>query len=364
MNFSWFRSSLGLVSRPEPDNAAAAAAAAHHHQRQTPRLAPNSLVPSVCEGDGSDNDDDDDDFERLSWREATRQLFGGCDNDDSSECCQEKIEMGTSTMVHIRQQESWDCGVACLQMIGHWLAAAATAAAAAADQQQCATSCVSRDSILQAAETTSIWTVDLVHVLQGWYDDDDDERDGKQQFSYLFCSKTLHLNEDLELSRYYAADFGPDRVRVSRRLQSLRDHGWPALQVSGLSLCQVVDCIARENCVAIALVDNHHNHADDNSSHLSATFGTSSSLSSYVGHFVILTGISNDPEHLSEAIQDSTGTTAGTARRETCCLVVQNPGCDAFVSYWSLARFERAWRAEGTDEDILFIVRHDKSERL
>jgi Guanylylate cyclase len=234
-------------------------------------------------------------------------------------------------------------------MIGHWLAPAGKRVS------------VNRDSILQAAETESIWTVDLVHVLQGW---NNDERHGQLQFSYLFCSKTLQLNEDLQQSRYYATDFGPDRIRVSRRLQSLHERAWPALQVSGLSLRRVLDCIERENCVAIALVDNHHGR--DNASHVStATSVDTSSLSSYVGHFVILTGVSSDPKHLSEAMQDSTDTemtASSSASSETWCLVVQNPGCEAPVSYWSLARFERAWRADGTDEDILFIVRHDKQE--
>ncbi len=82
--------------------------------------------------------------------------------------------------------------------------------------------------------------------------------------------------------------------------------------------------IERHDCMAIALVD----HAVL----LNQTTGP------YVGHYIVLAGID---------------TTHDTDEDDT--LVVYNPAMDTVLTQISLDTFERAWRAQGTDEDIVFV---------
>jgi Guanylylate cyclase len=149
---------------------------------------------------------------------------------------------------------------------------------------------------------------------------------------------------------------------------------WPALQQSHLSLQHIVDCIQRYNCIAIALVDNHVLCCPTVTDPTTTTTTAAASVSNnnpndtYVGHYVVLVGVSDDPEHMRQAVtMDTTSATAGPPQPPlesppySYCLVVHNPASSeaaAAVSYWTLPHFERSWRAHGTDDDIIFVVKH------
>lgn len=254
--------------------------------------------------------------EEQAWGDAICTLFRSCES---------YADKGVATIHHVRQEQSWDCGIACLQMAAAWLGL----------------SNYSRDWMLGRASTESIWTVDLVFVLQNLRRDN---------FAYLFCSRTFGINESLQDVRYYAAAFAEDRVRVSRRFQHIKEQEWPTAHMSRLSIQSVVACIQRRNCIAIVLVDNHI--LRPNLSHR---------IDTYVGHYILIAGTSDDPHHLRQAA-DAAGNSTTSGQKHDYCLVVHNPGCDSTVSYYTCPHFECSWRANGTDEDILFLVKHDKIE--
>lgn len=215
--------------------------------------------------------------------------------------------------------------------------------------------CYDRNWMLEQAATDSIWTADLIVILQEFW-----QRSGGN-FSYLFCSRTLAVNEGLQDVRYYAATFAEDRVRVASRLQLIHKHGWPALPISHLSVDIVVHCIQRHDCIAIALVDNHA---------LCPTDAATKTNDTYVGHYIVLAGVSNDPDHIHQAVLWDTSTAAAAAAAAAAategydhsyCLVMHNPASDETTSYITVLHFERAWRAHGTDEDILFLAKHSST---
>lgn len=243
---------------------------------------------------------------------------------------------------------------------------------------------------------------------------------------------------------YYKDTFVQDRVRIQQRLRQMavihdhcnddNEHNYinsdccvptminnriyqgPTGTTTGssfLSMDQIIHCIQHENCVAIALVDNtiftntfsatavtrscttatatatnnpvtdttngkpKHDHTNHNNNH------------AYVGHYVIIVGISYDKEHVQKAswwkksAKDDNNTSSKllvpseryTANEnvstlhqnnDACCFVIYNPANRSRSSHYnstttpeyvSITQFERAWRAYGTDDDIIFIAK-------
>ena len=106
----------------------------------------------------------------------------------------------------------------------------------------------------------------------------------------------------------------------------------------GLDL--LVDVIAREECIAMVLIDN---------AVLKRSGGD------YAGHYVLLVGISTDTEDIAQA-------EACCGKEEDppstpYCLVVKNPNWPESITFVTPTRFEEAWRANGTDEDVILIAK-------
>jgi len=246
---------------------------------------------------------------------------------------------GVTQLKHVQQLSNWDCGVACLLMAVDWLCDGGASSSQHDKEEQ-------RDWMLKQAGTQSIWTIDLVWILYCLK---------KQQrlkflslplsFSYLLCSQTLSVNEDLSDYSYYRDAFSQDRIRVQKRFAAANELQLPVFQTSHLSLEQVTDCIRRNNCIAIALVDNKRLIGNTNQP--------------YCGHYIVLAGISCNESDIEEAKQKEGPSLFVLGEAETrSCLVVKNPGSTESVSYFTLRHFERAWRAKGTDEDIIFIAKN------
>jgi len=182
-----------------------------------------------------------------------------------------------------------------------------------------------------------------------------------------------------------------------------------------LSLSTVIKIIRRDDCVAIVLLDNrvlteklssslhfgsttiveknqntftsfasflHHyddNYHDNNSSgddngndngngngngDGDDDDDTDNENQQYVGHYVVLCGISDDPRHLVTAKdyendinnKKTKNNNSEEEHRTDFCFVLRNPA-PSFSSYMFVTpyRFEASWRASGTDQDIIFI---------
>ena len=269
----------------------------------------------------------DDETNHEQWIELVKFLLGDSyrdfENVDLVDLCREQI-IPTATLIRrVEQLESWDCGMACLLMAMDW----------ARHEHQQQAPC-SRQDLLQEIATQSVWTVDLVWLLHKHID----QRGLGLRF--LFSSWELQVNTSLLQFDYYKAAFRSDRERVNAIFDRLRQQELPVIQQRNLSLKRIIQLIRLPNCIAIALVDN---------SILLERFGKPKQ---YTGHYIMLLGISRD--------------ISGLDTDHDICLVTENPGKKA--SYYSdsyrisLELFERAWRAPGTDEDIVFLVKTESSE--
>jgi len=318
------------------------------------------------------------------------------------------VATATSVLVpHVAQMDHWDCGLACLLMILKWVQSQTTQWPPIVDM-----SChrhpstpptslhyTSRSSVsvpsstpppyqlqllllslrqqdwLQTRElmrkiigTDSVWTIDLVLLLQTIFcgrTDSGVDIDTPPPITYLFCSKLLQFNETYNRFQYYRHAFSADQSRVPDLFARAREARWPMLQTSHLDLHVVVDIVSRQDSVAIALVDcrilNRSVESDANISSVDSLLGSSS----YSGHYILLCGISTNPDNIRQAHEySSSGATRTTTADIThsdntnyYCFVIHDPGKNAMQSptFVTPEHFEQCWRAEGTDDDIIFV---------
>ena len=85
------------------------------------------------------------------------------------------------------QLSTWDCGLACLQMVLN-----------AVHRPQ------SRQALLTALDTRSVWTIDLALAL------------ADSGIRFLFCTRTIEVSADFSAIDYYTKDFEADSRRVVR----------------------------------------------------------------------------------------------------------------------------------------------------
>lgn len=182
--------------------------------------------------------------------------------------------------------------------------------------------------MLDTLGTQSVWTIDLFVLFSGMC--------AEKQCGYLLCSKTLGVDREHNSLHYYEKAFGKDQMRVDELFAKAHDLGLNMCSASHLGLAQVIRLVAQPHIVAIILLDN------------SVLRGT---RQTYAGHYVILCGLSCDPAHARKSRKSDRKST------DEYCMVVKNPGSGNEVDYVSPFLLEKAWRAKGTDDDILFVTK-------
>ena len=275
----------------------------------------------------------------ATWEDAVARLFRNAVAPSHSSCGEEEKSLGITNLQHMRQRTNWDCGVTCLQMVAHWLASNdATTDFGEREEHR-------RDWMLKLAGTASIWTVDLAWILHNMMMlVEASQRNDFNDFSFLFCSTSLSVNEEFSDYNYYKEAFAKDRIRVLERFQRLGEIQDPPVlfQTSRqrLPLSRVVEFIQQSSCIGITLVDNQI---------LKGNTGKP-----YTGHYVVLLGVSHDFIHVREAVQHDRASSHEDIR---FCLVVSDPGSKQSESFYTPNHFDRAWRSPGTDDDIIFVVK-------
>ncbi|GKY92530.1 hypothetical protein MPSEU_000223300 [Mayamaea pseudoterrestris] len=262
------------------------------------------------------NDDDDDE-----WDSLVKNLFESNTMSNHSSTAfmtsHDETNLPTATLMRrIQQLESWDCGIACLLMVFDW----------AYDNNA-----LSRDELVREIATKSVWTIDLVWLLQ------EQIQRKHLPLKYLFSSQTLQVNVNHHDFDYYKSSFHSDMERVNHLFRRIKSEQLLAVQQARLSMRRFIHLIKQPNCVAIALVDN---------SILMGPHYKTGMTKQYTGHYILILGVSRDTSSL-DTIHD-------------ICLVIENPGMAAShldCHLLSLEHFEKAWRAPGTDEDVVFIVK-------
>jgi len=277
-----------------------------------------------------------------------KQHYNACRLKESVQSCDEEAPLPFTTPSRVCQLESWDCGIACIMMILRWIQNSLdpsldrlpVGTSAAMSDQEAQTYRNLRDAI----HTQSIWTADLVLQLEGLL--------RNSNTRYLFCSTTFQVEQDYRNVSYYRAAFGRDEQRVTSIFSKL--HADPSTNLfcapQGIPLDVILNAVCHSNCMALVLVDNAvlRNRSDD-------------SMTYYVGHYVLLCGLSRDPKHLAQAQaleSNSIDANNNQDRSERLCVVLCDPGQHRpSLSFVTPKRFERARRAKGTDEDIIFFAK-------
>jgi len=275
-------------------------------------------------------------------------------------------------ITHCQQSETWDCGVACVQMIVRWVMEdRALVSKSKTHRINCnATNVESRyghsspfsacekEWMLKTLGTHSIWTIDLVVLFEKIFltkVKEDNSVDIPEEFatykrkgmgiSYLFCSRNLGVDESYEGLNYYKKSFRTDEDRVKKLFTLAKDYGLSMFRTLYLDLNFVLYLVSRETCVAIVLLDGSLLCSEDRVSE-------SKHLKLFSGHYVILCGISFDEVDIIKA------ETTGEGKGARYCMVLKNPGSTNETDFVTPLQFERAWRAIGTDNDIVFIDAH------
>ena len=250
---------------------------------------------------------------------------------------------------HIRQSETWDCGIACLQMILRWLRCTED------DYLSAMRGKIDRAYLLNQVATQSIWTVDLIMLLEGLLKDNSittAEVLNHNTTSYLFCSQVWGVNTEHSTTGYYEQAFVADSARVNKLCEEMNRLNLPILCPYQLEFQQMINLISNRHCIAILLVDNHVLMQEA----MATEDSVNGEQDTYMGHYVVVCGISTNPDHLVEsyameeiAMQEPT---------DPYCIAVANPGVSKPIMFVNPQRLERAWRANGTDCDVIFIAKH------
>ena len=222
-----------------------------------------------------------------------------------------------------------------------------------------------RGEMIRMVGTESVWTADLVLLLdqlfrrEGQDDEQQQRRPRHPHHRFLFCSKTFEVDTEHRNLSYYSAAFSNDQIRVSEKFSELRRLNTPMLCMSKLPLKYVLGVVTSHHCVAIVLVDNSTLFASPSGSGsgCGALGGVEQKQDVFTGHYVILCGISTNPEELTIA-QSFDNDDCGSLDSEGFCVVILDPGKPNIKTvYATPKRFERAWRTKGTDNDIIFIAK-------
>ncbi|XP_067942470.1 protein GUCD1-like [Watersipora subatra] len=219
----------------------------------------------------------------------------------------------STSIVHVKQKSSWDCGIACLQMVLQLLGKDV--------------SCL--DQLVKEMDADqSIWTVDLAYLLS------------KFSVPSTLYSTHLGVQEDYTSIPFYKRRFNQDKVRVERLMGECKSHGYECIQRK-LTIDELSDKLVGGKCVIISLVDWNLMHCTDCSQSPSQMCAKMCShlgrcvLGTYQGHFILLTDISTENDRVT----------------------FHNPGISKGPCFCSLKMFDTARTAVGTDEDLLVIER-------
>lgn len=169
-----------------------------------------------------------------------------------------------------------------------------------------------RKTLIGNIDSTSIWTADLVWELHNLLDQE-------ESAGYVFCSKTMGIDESYRNFGYYRDNFVRDQGRVKAAFVKLQEEcSSSCFSTPKLPLTLLMNAVARSNCIAIALVDNTKMYG-------STTADKNDDGIGYVGHYVIVCGTSSDPNHIALAQQQARGGTRATEDpKEDRCLVLVN----------------------------------------
>ncbi|KAK3246418.1 hypothetical protein CYMTET_44044 [Cymbomonas tetramitiformis] len=205
---------------------------------------------------------------------------------------------------HVRQSYNWDCGLACVLMVLRSLGV-----------MKCDLRC-----LRSLCPTTSIWTVDLAHLLR------------KFGVEVHFTTITVGANPDFASESFYRENMEEDGLRVERLFREADSIGI-SIQCRSLSAAEIRNCVLSGHWLLIALVDKRKL----NSWHTAAEscLPQCCVMAGYTGHYIVLCGYDGERQEY----------------------VVRDPASSATTVQISEVSLEEARKSFGTDEDLLIVSR-------
>ena len=223
-----------------------------------------------------------------------------------------------------QQKESWDCGLACVQMVIGVLGDAKP----------------SSQLLMSRIAAPSVWTIDLAYLLSDF------------GVACQYLTATPELDEEAYRgSAFYASALAQDARRVDVLLRAAATEG---IEVSKrtLSEAELWNLMRDEETLVIALVDarllhrrHHPSHASPANSpregpttrgqngHAPTNGDATDDASAFMGHYVLLLGL-DDARH---------------------GFVINDPAREDERTFVRADAFEAARHANGTDEDLILI---------
>lgn len=249
------------------------------------------------------------------------------------------VEDFFSKVSRVEQLESWDCGIICIIIVIRWLKGDISLNIRLTEEEG-----RQYRALRSAIRSESIWTADLVLQLRSLLENYDSQ--------YLFCSKSFKVDKTYSDVKYYQETFQSDEDRVTKIFLRLEIESSDNMYCApgGLDLEIILNAVSHPSLIAVVLIDN-------------SILGRKGPLEDgaavhYVGHYVILCGVSNDPIHVQQARTREGQSELTTNEVDCTCIVLCDPGQGrSALSYVTKHRFELSRVARGTDEDIVFISR-------
>ncbi|KAL4188558.1 hypothetical protein AMTRI_Chr08g202790 [Amborella trichopoda] len=206
---------------------------------------------------------------------------------------------------HIQQLSTWDCGLACVLMVLKTLGI----------------DCRDIPCLEKLCCTTSVWTVDLAHLLH------------KFSVKFFFLTVTLGANPNYAVESFYQDNLPDDIRRVNGQFQVALENGIN-IQCRSIGGEEISVLILSGKFVAVALVDKHKLSCRPwlEEICLPEIYG---GTSGYTGHFVVICGYDADTNEFE----------------------IRDPASSRKYERVSLECLEEARKSFGTDEDILLANR-------
>jgi hypothetical protein len=202
-------------------------------------------------------------------------------------------------VLHVRQERSWDCGLACVVMVLHAFSI----------------SNVSVSDVCKACNTKSVWTVDLAHLLAAY------------GCSVIFYTMTVGANPEFATELFYRGQLSADRVRVDRLFSQAVQRGINIRQKS-LTWQDLRDHLQGGHRLAIVLIDKWK--LKENSQCCCGLV-----VPGYAGHYIVVSTFCEGSQ----------------------MFLVHDPACSLTCTYMSAPSLDRARMSFGTDEDVLLVSR-------
>ena len=309
----------------------------------------NSTINSM-----SDTNSLEAQLERLMF--ARDDLFSGHYESSKGSC------VPIDETIHCKQEHNWDCGVTCILMLLRFARSVHSSDSRSTSSQHLEQ--LQKQWMLDKIQTKSIWTIDLIMLLDTMLHNPPPRLKlpnfqatcNSLNVKYLYCTKNFGVDESYKGFNYYKHAYREDEKRVQILFSEARKKGIQMLEISQMEIEFVAQLISKQNCVAIALLDYNvlvRYSSVNEQSKIEADDGRKDR--DFSGHYVFLHGISENPSDIANAQQRFPCASTDSS----FCFVVLDPGASQPCTFVTKEVFQKAWRSDGTDSDIIFIVVDD-----